>query len=101
VVGELEEVFGQLSGRPLWSWCRGQEIEEQAAMFGLARSKVELSFDEKVIPAWPPLCPVSPIDVESHRRDIPFQADRVTVTTGGSVPICGRPVTPGSRGSGS
>ena len=79
VVGELEEVFGQLSGRPaLVVVCGGQEIEEQAAMFGLARSKWSCPLTEKVIPALATaLLPGVPYVTSSPTGgDIPFQADR-------------------------
>ncbi len=78
VVSELEEVFGSLSGRAALALvCGGQEIEEQAAMFGLARSKWSCSLTEKVIPALAAavLPGVAYLTSSPTGGDIPFQAD--------------------------
>lgn len=78
VVAELEEVFGALSGRPaLAVVCGGQEIEEQAAMFGLARSTWSCPLTEKIIPGlaekW--LAGVAYVTSSPTGGDIPFQPD--------------------------
>jgi beta-mannosidase len=78
VVSELEEIFGPLSGRPaLAVVCGGQEVEEQAAMFGLPRSKWSCSLTEKIIPAvadrWLPGVPY--VTSSPTGGDIPFQPD--------------------------
>ena len=79
VVAELEEVFGRLGGRPaLAVVCGGQEIEEQAAMFGLPREKWTCRLTEKTIPALAArLLPDVPYVTSSPTGgDIPFQPDR-------------------------
>ncbi len=51
VVAELEDVLGRLGGRPaLAVLCGGQEIEEQAAMFGLPRETWGCSLTTTTIP---------------------------------------------------
>jgi beta-mannosidase len=79
VVAELEDVFGRLGGRPALSLvCGGQEIEEQAAMFGLGRERWGCSLTEKVIPGLvADLLPrVGYVTSSPSGGDLPFQADR-------------------------
>jgi beta-mannosidase len=78
VVGELEHVFGGLGGRPaLAVVCGGQEIEEQAAMFGLARERWHCSLTEQTIPALVGrlLPDVAYVTSSPTGGDLPFQPD--------------------------
>jgi beta-mannosidase len=78
VVDELEEVFGRLGGRPaLAVVCGGQEIEEQAAMFGLPRERWGSSLTETTIPALAAArLPAVPYVTSSPTGgDLPFQPD--------------------------
>lgn len=51
VVAELEQVLAALGGRPALALvCGGQEIEEQAAYFGLARQSMRFPLIEDEIP---------------------------------------------------
>jgi len=78
VVAELEQVFGALGGRAaLAVVCGGQEIEEQAAMFGLARQKWGCPLIEKTIPALAAqLLPGVPyVSSSPTGGDLPFQPD--------------------------
>jgi beta-mannosidase len=78
VVTELEHVFGNLGGRPaLAVVCGGQEIEEQAAMFGLARATWTFPLVETVIPALAGqrLPGVPYVTSSPTGGDLPFQPD--------------------------
>jgi beta-mannosidase len=78
VVAELDHVFGLLGGRAaLAVLCGGQEIEEQAAMFGLSRGKWNCTLIEKTIPSVAErLLPGVPYVTSSPTGgDLPFQAD--------------------------
>jgi beta-mannosidase len=78
VGAELEDVFGRLGGRPALSLvCGGQEIEEQAAMFGLRRQTWGCSLTEKVIPGLVAemLPGVAYVTSSPTGGDLPFQAD--------------------------
>jgi beta-mannosidase len=78
VVAELEQVFGGLGGRPaLAVVCGGQEIEEQAAMFGLSRERWSCSLTERTIPELAArLLPGVPYVTSSPTGgDLPFQPD--------------------------
>jgi len=78
VVSELDHVFGLLGGRAaLAVLCGGQEIEEQAAMFGLSRDKWNCTLIEKTIPSVAErLLPGVPYVTSSPTGgDLPFQAD--------------------------
>jgi beta-mannosidase len=78
VVAELEEVFGRLGGRPaLAVVCGGQEIEEQAAMFGVTREKWGSALIDRVIPGLAgALLPGVPyVSSSPTGGDIPFQPD--------------------------
>jgi beta-mannosidase len=78
LVEELGAVFGGLGGRPaLAVVCGGQEIEEQAAMFGLTREKWTSTLTQKTIPA---LCAehlgaVPYVTSSPTGGDLPFQPD--------------------------
>ncbi len=75
VVSELEHVFGELGGRPaLAVLCGGQEIEEQAAMFGLPR------------PTWD--CPLTTTTIpERAALDLPGVPYVTSSPTGGELPF--------------
>jgi len=78
VVSELEEVFGRLGGRPaLAVLCGGQEIEEQAAMFGLPRPTWGSSLTTTTIPDLAAsLLPGVPYVTSSPTGgELPFQPD--------------------------
>ena len=78
VAAELATVFGRLGGRPSVALvCGGQEIEEQAAMFGLPRSQWHCPLTETTIPAlvaqWLPGVPY--VTSSPTGGDMPFQPD--------------------------
>jgi beta-mannosidase len=78
VVAELDEVLGRLGGRPsLAVLCGGQEIEEQAAMFGLPRPRWGCALIERTIPdVVGRLLPGVPYVTSSPTGgDLPFQPD--------------------------
>ncbi len=78
VVDELEHVFGRLGGRPaLAVLCGGQEIEEQAAMFGLPRAAQRCALTEQTIPALAAqrLPGVPYVTSSPTGGDMPFQPD--------------------------
>jgi beta-mannosidase len=78
VVAELEAVFGRLGGRPaLAVLCGGQEIEEQAAMFGLDRESWTCPLTEQTIPALAArlLPDVAYVTSSPTGGNLPFQAD--------------------------
>jgi beta-galactosidase/beta-glucuronidase len=78
VVAELEQVFGRLGGRPaLAVVCGGQEIEEQAAMFGLSPGEVDLHAHREDHPRFgrPAVARRALRDVQPHRGGPPLPAD--------------------------
>jgi beta-mannosidase len=78
LVAELTEVLGQLGGRPsLMVLCGGQELEEQAAMFGLPREKWAFPIVTETVPALAErMLPGLPYVVSSPTGgDLPFRVD--------------------------
>ncbi len=104
VVAELETVFAGLGGRPaLAVVCGGQEIEEQAAMFGLARQKWDCALIEKTIAALADrLLPgVSYVTSSPTGGDLPFQPDTGDCHYWGVGSYLRPRTTPGGRASAS
>ena len=78
IVSELQQVLGPLGGRPaLVLLCGSQQIEEQAAFFGLARERWSFPILEDTIPAVASrLLPGVPYTTSSPTGgDLPFRAD--------------------------
>jgi beta-mannosidase len=75
---ELVQVLGGLGGRPsLTVLCGGQELEEQAAMFGLARDKWSFPFIHETIPlVVERMLPGIPyVSSSPSGGDLPFRVD--------------------------
>jgi len=75
---ELTQVLGELGGRPsLMVLCGGQELEEQAAMFGLSREKWSFPLVTEKLPRLAEeLLPGVPYVVSSPTGgDLPFRVD--------------------------